>query len=253
MDQTYYQTYLMLEERNWWFRARKGILLSLLESRVFCGRKPLQILDVGCGPSALYVRALQEAGHDIAGIDFSDQSIGMARKKGAKKVYNMSMESFFAYEKEPRDIILMLDMLEHVQNDLELVQSAFENIREAGTLFITVPAYQCLWGPHDEVNHHFRRYTKRKLVAIVSGAGFQVEKASYFNTLLFPLALVKKFADKFQGGGKKDFNDRSSGVINRVFTWIFEVEKYFLSWMSFPYGLSILVIAHKAKAQPKNG
>ena len=79
-----------------------------------------------------------------------------------------------------------LDVIEHVDDDVAALRELRRVLCPGGRLLVAVPAFMFLWGKQDEVSHHRRRYTAGSLRAALAGAGFAVDRTSYFNTLLFP-------------------------------------------------------------------
>ena len=88
------------------------------------------------------------------------------------------------------DAVLMLDVLEHLEDDVACARSAASVLKPGGLMLLTVPAYQWLYGPHDTAHHHHRRYTRRQVRDVLSQAGLNIRYTSYYNALLFPLALA---------------------------------------------------------------
>ncbi len=84
------------------------------------------------------------------------------------------------------DLITMLDVIEHVPDDLDVLGEAKRVLSEDGIILVMVPAYQWMWGPQDEIAHHYRRYTRGSLLNSLTRAGFKPGHSTYFNTLLFP-------------------------------------------------------------------
>jgi putative flippase GtrA len=90
------------------------------------------------------------------------------------------------------DLVTTLDVLEHIDDDVAALAEVRRVLRPRGLLLAAVPAFMFLWGKQDEVSHHQRRYTARTLRRALGEAGFEVDRTSYFNTVLFPpIALVR--------------------------------------------------------------
>ena len=130
----------------------------------------------------------------------------------------------------------------------DAVKESLDTIGEAlsanGRVIVTVPAHKWMWSAHDQANHHKRRYTTAMLRASLDAAGLEPVKFTYYNTLLFPLAAVKKFIDR-----RKDVDeatsevDQPSPLVNTLFKAIFESEKHVVPAMNLPYGVSLLAVA----------
>ena len=85
---------------------------------------------------------------------------------------------------EKASLICMLDVLEHIEEDIKSLQKINELLFDGGKLLITVPAYNFLWNNHDEQCHHKRRYTRKELKVKAKNAGFKIIYSTYFNTFL---------------------------------------------------------------------
>lgn len=202
------------------------------------------ILDVGCGPSGGMVPVLSRD-FDVMGIDPSEEAVRIALESGSKRVYCRGIEDHVASE-PASDVVLALDVLEHTEDHLGFVRLLRKTTKPGGAILVTVPAYQWLWSEHDNVNHHYRRYAKRDLVRLLEDGGFQCQRASYFNTILFPLAAVKKILDRFKNPkAQLDFNDRTSGVLNVLLTCVFLLETHILRHSNMPFGVSIFAVARR--------
>lgn len=107
-------------------------------------------------------------------------------------------------------------------------------------MLITVPAYQWLWSQHDEINHHKRRYEKATLRAALTGAGFNILRISFFNSILFPAALVQRLV----AGPSSDMALKiPPAPINALLREVFAMERFLLRSFNFPFGLSLLAVA----------
>jgi len=245
MKEIVYHTNYQLEDSYWWFLARREIIGRTIKKTIEI--KPDEyILDVGCGTCGMAEFLSKD--FNIVAIDTSELALEYCKKRGLENAFQSTLENF-PRNKYKIKAITILDVIEHIQNDGEIVLQLYETLPVDGYLIVSVPAYQFLWSFHDEVHKHFRRYTLKSLRSLIKSAGFQVEFATYFNTFLFPFALLKRFIDIVFNIEKK--NEYAIEIlpkpINTLFTKIFEFEKYFIPKVSFPFGLSILLIAKKIR------
>jgi hypothetical protein len=104
-----------------------------------------------------------------------------------------------------------------------------------------------LWSAHDEHNHHFRRYTKSLLESRLRSAGFEIERISYFNTLLFPLIAGVRLLQKMLKLKTRAEEITPGPVTNGALATIFGAEKYLLSAMNMPIGVSLFAVARPAR------
>lgn len=145
------------------------------------------------------------------------------------------------------DVIAMLDVLEHIEDDIGSLAALRSMIARDGFILITVPAFPWLWSQHDEIHHHKRRYTKATLNRALISAGFAPVKTSYFNMLLFPLAVAQRFAQRILKR-KTPMSGLPPSAVNRTFAGIFGFERHLVGKISMPLGLSLFAIA-----RPLNG
>jgi SAM-dependent methyltransferase len=181
---------------------------------------------------------------DAWGIDTSPHAIAFCRQRGLSKLYCGSLGAFTA--PAPFELITMLDVVEHVADDLELLRAAVPLLAPRGRLLITVPAFPSLWSAHDEMLHHQRRYTRSTLRRVVAEAGFAIDHLSFFNTLLFPVALARRTISRITGSRRTNDLEIPFPPVNAGLRELFAAERRVLSGGSFPFGLSLLCLASKA-------
>jgi 2-polyprenyl-3-methyl-5-hydroxy-6-metoxy-1,4-benzoquinol methylase len=240
MDESLYHLHYKQEESHWWFAARSEIVRQVIER--YGNLNPGDtVLDIGCGTGAILKELSRK--YNVVGIDMSPLAIEYSKKRGLTNVFQMTVQEF------PRDkfnvkAVLLLDVIEHIDDDLEVLRSAREIVGSEGRVIITVPAYMWMWSSHDVVNHHKRRYTAKTLREVLAKAGLEPVKLTYYNTLLFPLAAVRKLIGK-----SKTINeasqavDQPGGFINGIFKTIFASERNIVTQMNLPFGVSLLAVA----------
>lgn len=239
MEDQLYHEFFELEDRHWWFVARRRILRDII-------RRDLQlspgssILDVGCGTGAFLADCSSE--FRTTGTDTSPLAVEYCRKRGLHNVVQCTLDSY-PHPEERFDLITLLDVIEHVDDDLGLLRNALALLRPSGRLLVTVPAYQFLWSRHDEVNHHKRRYTASRLSSVLQRAGFTVQRTTYLNTFLFPLAAVERIADRLRSGRDTAVLSMPPAFLNKTLLSIFASERHLLRFVSYPFGLSVMAIA----------
>jgi SAM-dependent methyltransferase len=145
------------------------------------------------------------------------------------------------------DLVTAFDVIEHIENDGEAVADIYRLTRPGGHSMITVPAGPWLWSNHDEIHHHFRRYTRRGLRGLLVGAGFSVEFISPFQTLLFPALVLMRMARKVipprQG---KEVPKVPSSALNSLLRGVFGLERLWLSrGLRSPFGSSLVALSQK--------
>ena len=158
---------LEVEEKHWWFSARRELLLALLRRWVPSGRR---LLDVGCGTGFLLGAARED--WEVWGLDPAPGGRGVlsCARPHARQCRARCPTS--GTGKFPAaDAICFFDVLEHLEDDVGRLRGAASNLAADGLVLATVPAYQWLWSAHDTSHHHYRRYTTERLGAAFQAAG----------------------------------------------------------------------------------
>ncbi len=146
------------------------------------------------------------------------------------------------------DVLVMLNVLEHIENDVQALKKAFNLLKPGGALVIEVPAFQGLYGDYDAQLHHFRRYSAAELHGKLIATGFQICRKSYLGFLLFPAFAIVKLLGKMSSPGKnkpvvrKQLGSTSKNVLVK---WAMEFESKHLSNFQLPYGIRLLAVAVK--------
>lgn len=247
MDRAYAEQYASFEEKHWWFRARRVILRRLLEQTVDW-RPEINVLEIGTGPG-LNLYSLYPPDCRLQGMEPDAGNAEIAARRGPVPVSVGTVEEMpVNLRSEQFDVITMFDVLEHIQDDHAALARVAERLRPAGTLVLTVPAFQWLWSGHDLVNQHFRRYTRAELVAKLRAAGYEVNRATYFNALLFPPIALARLAGRVFKRHETPASDFKEGskTADALLYKIFAAESAWLSrgW-SFAFGVSIFAAARK--------
>jgi 2-polyprenyl-3-methyl-5-hydroxy-6-metoxy-1,4-benzoquinol methylase len=187
MERSEYQAMLDGSERHWWYRGRRRIVLGVLERAGVRG-EGVALLDAGCG-SGRMLDDLARYGH-ARGID--SEALGVDAARGRGHDVCLARVEELPYERASFDVVTCLDVIEHTPDDVRTLAELRRVTRPGGSLVLTVPAYPALWSRHDELNHHFRRYSRRALRRAAAGAGWHVEYETHFNGVyLLPAALVR--------------------------------------------------------------
>lgn len=249
MQKDYYGQYYILERSHWWFKARLVILEALLVRNGIPGAHKPQILNAGIATGA--TTTMLEKHGEVTSLEYDADCCEFVRDKLNIDVIQGSLTAL-PFEDSSFDWVCAFDVIEHIEDDTRAMTEIKRVLRPGGRVFFTVPAYQFLWSEHDDINHHFRRYTQKKFEALCSAAGFILKQSSYFNFFLFPfIAFVRLVGRIFY---RKDKNNKSSdfqkfkgnNLVNKVLYQVFKSEKEILgSNTNLPFGVSFLYIGEK--------
>ena len=246
MNHAEYKTMFELESLYWWFVARRRLLLDVV-AEVCKGNHSAALLDVGCG-TGLNLSVLSRFG-TAYGIDSSPEALNLARERGVQNLVLSDAEAL-QFSDEKFDVLTALDVLEHTDNDLAALSEMYRVLKPGGALVITVPAYGFLWSEHDEALHHRRRYTAHEMRNKLTNAGFQVQRSTYFITLLFfPIFLMRIW----QNLTKKSLQATTShvllpGWLNWSLVRLLDLERIYVRWSNLPFGVTLVATARKPAA-----
>jgi SAM-dependent methyltransferase len=249
MDPTAYEQMAAVEDRHWWFVGRRHIVKTFLQQLRL--RHGSQILEVGCGTGG-NLQMLAQFGK-VHAVECHEPAAAWARAKssGQVDIRTGAFPDEVSFDGRRFDLICMFDVLEHIDDDVAALRALLPTLCEGGKVVLTVPAYPSLYGPHDKLLHHRRRYTRRGLFEVVERAGLRVAHHTHFNALLLPVALLMRWKDRLfppaVGALGAAGTAVPSALINRVLTLVFGMEACFLARMRFPAGLSILCVLEPAK------
>lgn len=237
MDARIYTEMAALEQHHWWFAARRKILDKLISTLPLPA--DAQILEAGCGTGG-NLAMLARYGR-VYGMETNAQALELAVAKGAAQIAEGSLPNAIPFAGHTFDLIALLDVLEHLDDDAAALRALRARMKPGGWLLITVPAYQFLWSRHDELHHHKRRYVAHGLRAVIESAGYRVHYLSYFNTWLFPLIATARLA-KARSGHNGDLS-MPNKFVNALLTKIFASERWLLGRIALPAGVSLLALA----------
>lgn len=182
MQSAQIQMHARLELNHWWFLGRRRILHSLVHE-IVPPSPDATIVDVGCGTGA-NIASLSDQ-YRCVGIDISSEAIDLAKSRFP--------ETEFICGRAPHDLgslvpeiqlVMLLDVLEHVEDDLTLLSDLVMAVRPGTQILITVPADPSLYGPHDKSFGHYRRYEREQLERLWKDLPVSVQMISHFNKRL---------------------------------------------------------------------
>ena len=239
MERIVYDRMAELDERHWWYRARREVLAALIARRIPLPAEA-RILEIGCG-TGHNLLMLERFGR-VDGIEIDPAARAIAASRLGREVMDAPLPDLPGVADGGYDLIACLDVIEHIEQDRAALASIAGKLRPGGRILLTVPAFPWLWSAHDVINHHKRRYTRRTLAALVGEAGLRLEMLSWFNSLLFPVAAAARLAGRVTG--KDDSDDKlPPAPVNAVLEAVFGLERYALGRLPFPPGVSLVAIA----------
>jgi trans-aconitate methyltransferase len=197
MQNEQFELHATIEQRHWWFVARRRILCRLI-AEVLPPSRETTIVDVGCGTGA-NIAALADR-YRCLGIDTSAEAIALSRGRFPEVQFltgaapkDLGDEAFHAR------LFLLSDVLEHVADDFAMFSELMAAASPGCFFLLTVPADESLWSEHDESFGHYRRYDRARLEQIWAGLPVKILMTSYFNARLQPIIRLVRVWNRFRG------------------------------------------------------
>ena len=233
------------EENHWWFTARRAIVEKIItQLNLPPGAK---ILEAGCGTGG-NLSMLGKYGQ-VHAMELDEQARQIANAKGIAQIVYGRLPDEVPYQPEQFDLIVLLDVLEHVEDDCGSLEALKKLLKPEGHLLLTVPAFPSLWSEHDVAHYHKRRYRLNDLKNKVGNAGLEVTYASYFNTLLFPLIFAaRQLGNLFQRKTESGDLAMPHPLLNRLLYAVFSCERLVLGRWQLPFGVSAILLAQKGNS-----
>ncbi|PKQ37796.1 MAG: SAM-dependent methyltransferase [Actinobacteria bacterium HGW-Actinobacteria-1] len=246
MDRALLLQFDVLENTHWWFVVRRRLVMTLAAQWAPIETK--RIIEIGCGTGGT-LRSLQFAfpSASVGGIEPVEVAAELCRSRGSDVVV-ASMEDLPDPD-ESADLMLALDVIEHLENDVAGLAEVRRVLRPGGRVILTVPALPSLWGPHDVANAHFRRYTRRTLVRAVTDAGLSVERVSFFNAILLPAGWLERQVTRILRLRWSLGVGQPPRPMNAVMRGLFGLELPILKRLDLPVGMSLVLVASKPQRE----
>ena len=230
------------EATHWWFRSRNRLLLWVLQQKIGSFHT---LLEVGCG-TGFVLEAIRRTcpQADLYGSEFFEEGLVFARQRIPTATFTQ-LDARLLQEHDRYEVIGAFDVLEHISEDVDVLENLARALTSTGHLLITVPQHSWLWSSVDEQACHVRRYSCRELVRKVRSVGLRVEYVTSFVSLLLPLMLMARSrANTTDYDPMAEF--RLSPWLNRSLEAVMSLERKLLkSGVTFPMGGSLLLLASK--------
>jgi 2-polyprenyl-3-methyl-5-hydroxy-6-metoxy-1,4-benzoquinol methylase len=239
MDPAYGQRYRELYLRHWWWRARERVVLTYLD-RARPKEGWCRALDVGCGDGLLFP-ALRGYAASVEGVEPDAALVSRAAREDGI-IHVRPFDASFAPGRT-FDLVLFLDVLEHLDDPGAAVAHAASLMDPGGTLLVTVPAYMHLWTTHDDINHHRMRYTRSALTALLA-PHFALDTVRYFFRWVHPVKLAQRAAEMVRRPEPAP-PEIPPAPLNAAMYVLSRAEDALLGWSQVPVGSSLLAVGRK--------
>src|SRR5947209_5720063 len=202
------------------------------------------IIDVGCG-TGLMLEHLAERGTPV-GVDLSPLALDFCRERGAPRLVRGNGVQL-PFPDASVDAITAVGVIEHLDDDIGALAEWRRVLKPGGALVLLTSSYEWMWSGHDVSNHHVRRYTASELRSLLRVSGFDVERLSYVNSVLFPPIAALRVVQRLRRGQRPPAPHKDTGSVpapvNRMLTGVLELERKTMARRPLPFGVSMVASA----------
>lgn len=236
---------MAIERGHFWRSAKRQLVLELIAER-FPGRRDLHLVDIG-GAASLIASDMQAFGR-VETVEPDAAMVAVARSAQGIVVHQGNLPDGLP-SMEPAHVVTLLDVVEHIEDDLTALRAVKPLLTPDGVVIITVPALPWLWSDHDVALHHKRRYTRQTLAQLFANAGYHIERISYWTSMLLPLLAGTRVAGKLKPkkSGPPVYDVSVPPLpINSVLSGIMTAERKLLEHVDMPLGSSLFAVIRPA-------
>lgn len=243
MDADYGARYRDLFERHWWWRARERVILDALHAH-----EPASgwgnVLDIGCGDGLFFDALAAMPGVTLVeGVEPAQELVSPDGPHRAR-IHTVPFDERFDTGRR-YSLITMLDVLEHLPDPVTALSHALSLLTPDGVFLATVPAFMALWTRHDELNHHYTRYTTKTFGDLARAAGLRIDEERYFFRWT-ALAKVGTRIAEWAIPGQPATPAVPAAMVNDALYTMSRVEERVLGRVPLPFGSSLLVVGRRA-------
>ncbi len=244
------QWYDDADESHFWMKWRTKALLSLMRRTPFSPRNRLATLDVGGGTGV--IRDYLEKTTSWT-VDLTDLDIRALRrvKPGRGRILFYDILEKREEFKASYDLILLCDVLEHIDSRPSFLQALAWHLKPGGSLLINVPALPCLYSRYDEAAGHVLRFSPTQLENDLRQGGFAVQRIAYWGLTLIPLLILRKTVLSLTSQNRSPDEIIRSGFrpspwAHAILRGLMRVETSFRVLQ--PFGISLIAWARKKES-----
>ncbi len=244
MEKKRYGIIYTFQDKHWWYQGRKKLLLKIIQNLPLGPNR--KILDYGCGAGHI-LTALQPVGTTY-GVDVEPLAINFCRQKGLKNLFLIKKNNKLPFAKNYFDLIVCLDVLEHIEDDGFALEQIQRCLKPGGSLALFLPAFPILWSNLDVKSHHYRRYTKADIVNKLKTTKLVPQSVNYFNFIFFlPILLIRLIQKtSFLRNNNWGMDPKiENSLVNEILKSVFYFDIFLSRHFPLPFGVSLYIISQK--------
>lgn len=190
-----------MASQDYWAQTRARILSAWIRDQ-----SPKRVLDAGCGSGYLTALLARESDANVVGVDISRESVDVAQRRDTTATFRVDDVTQLSEWADEYDAIIFADVLEHFEDPTPILREARDALAPGGSIYVSLPAHEWLWGPHDEHNDHHHRFNTERLRGLAVESGLRLERARYTNAVpllpywFFQRVLKRPVPDGARGG-----------------------------------------------------
>jgi SAM-dependent methyltransferase len=248
MNPSEFENIARAEKDFWWYRGMRGILFAVLDPATR-GRPVRRVLDAGCGTGNDALHLEQRHAWRIFPLDLQMEGLQYGRSRGLMRL-SQGDAAALPFQSGAFDMVLSLDVIVHFpRGDEDRPVAEFSRVLAPGGLLVMrVSALDLLRSRHSQFTCERQRFTRNRLVELVSRHNIRVVRCTYANTLLLPAALVKfRLWEPITRQAPQSGVRPVSWWLNRLLMLPLAAESRWIgAGLNFPIGQSLLLIGEKA-------
>ncbi|MDI1285496.1 MAG: class I SAM-dependent methyltransferase [Reyranella sp.] len=242
MERAEYERMHAVEDRMWWYRGLRALAASEVVRALAGSSAAGPVLDAGCGTGGmLRILGTTVAGRSTLGLDYDSVAAALTVGKAGRPVVSGSVNQMPIGD-AALSAYVSLDVLCHDQVDpMRALGEAHRCLQPGGVAIFNLPAYQWMFSAHDKRVHNTRRFTRGQARTLLARQGFRVLRASYWNTLLFPLMLLHRLIER--ANAESDVRDYPRWL-DAIFSSALAIERVVIAaGLNLPFGGSLIIVA----------
>ena len=238
-----------IEQNHYWYTGRKKSIYNMLRN-VAQSLQPINYLEIGGGTGATAAYLSSKFPGDYVVSEVSLQALLNARKKYPSNQYMQISAMKIPFESQ-YNLIGIFDVIEHLQDDKEVINQIYKSLIPNGYVIISVPQYPWLWSEHDDLSGHKRRYTKKSLSDLLIESNFEVIRITSYMFLAFPLMLLSRLRRSSKKPNYESAISEVSGIevpkiVNLILKFLTTLDAVLVRiGFNLPFGGSLIVLGRK--------
>jgi SAM-dependent methyltransferase len=237
-----------VEGDNFWFKSRNKVIQGLFK-KYLGENKAAEVLEIGCG-TGYVLNGLKDRfpSYSLIGSEIHLKGIEFAKKR-LPEVDFIQLDATRIPFQEKFDAVGAFDVLEHIEEDVEVMKNVHKSLKKGGLFFISVPQYMFMWSQADDMAFHKRRYTRSEMKQKLESVGFEVAYLSSFVFTLFPLMYTsRKLRGKEERKTDKEDMEEFNipPIVNKTFSAFMKIDEFLIkNGIKLPFGGSVIAVAKK--------